>query len=122
MQKELSIVSHQEELLAANPHPEFLVTSSTSHPARPLVLRGGLFSTFGSLAGFLALVLLSLGIYLLEDCFSDPLTAQPGALIGAGFILGLDAVLFYFLLKPRKKMHIPRFNRRRRRSHSSSSL
>ena len=95
MQKELLVVSHQEELLAA---------SRESHSVRPLVVRGGLFRTFGSLAAFLALVLLSLGIYLIEDTFSNPLTAQPAALLAGGFVLGLDAVLFYFLIKPRKKI------------------
>ena len=97
--------------------PEELLTPSVeSHPARPLVLRGGLFSTFGSLAGFLALILLSLGIYLLDDTFSDPLTAQPTSLIGAGFVLGLDAVLFYFLVKPRSNMRVTGLHRRRRSS------
>lgn len=107
MQKELLVVSHQEELLAAN---------HESHSVRPLVVRGGLFRTFGSLAGFLALVLLTLGIYLIEDTFSNPLTAQPAALLAGGFLLGLDAVLFYFLIKPRTKSHRIKVHHRRRRS------
>lgn len=71
--------------------------------AKALVLRGGLSRTFGGLAGFLAFLLLILGVYLLEDLFANPLTAQPTALLAAGFLLGLDAVLFYFLMKPHKQ-------------------
>ena len=39
-------------------------------PPMPLIVRAGLNRTFGSLAGFAALGLLSLGIYLLADAFA----------------------------------------------------
>ncbi len=92
---------------------EFLVEEPETRPAKALVARAGLFRTFGSLAGFLALLLLTVGIYLLEDTFSNPLTAQAPALLAAGFVLGLDAVLFYFLMKPRKKMRLAHLHHRR---------
>ena len=97
---------------------ELMIADSQTHQARPLVVRAGLFRTFGSLAGFLALVLLTLGVYLIEDTFSNPLTAQPAALIAGGFILGLDGVLFYFLIKPRRTARPVRVRYRRRRSNS----
>jgi len=94
---------------------QLMVAEPDSHHVRPLVVRAGLFRTFGSLAGFLALVLLSIGIYLIEDTFNNPLTAQPAALVAGGFILGLDGVLFYFLIKPRKNTRPVRVRYRRRR-------
>jgi hypothetical protein len=45
----------------------------------PLVVRGGLNRTFGSLAGFAALGLLSLGVYLLADASRIRLTLEPQA-------------------------------------------
>ena len=95
---------------------QLMVAEPDSRQVRPLVVRAGLFRTFGSLAGFLALVLLSIGIYLIEDTFTNPLTAQPAALVAGGFILGLDGVLFYFLIKPRKNASPVRIRYRRRRS------
>jgi uncharacterized membrane protein len=97
---------------------ELLVAQADSQPVKPLVVRAGLFRTFGSLAGFLALVLLTLGIYLIEDTFTSPLTAQPAALLAGGFVLGLDGVLFYFLIKPRRTTRPVRVRYRRRRSRS----
>jgi len=94
---------------------QLMLAEPDSHHVRPLVVRAGLFRTFGSLAGFLALVLLSIGIYLIEDTFTNPLTAQPAALVAGGFILGLDGVLFYFLIKPRKNTRPVRVRYRRRR-------
>jgi len=94
---------------------QLMLAEPDSHHVRPLVVRAGLFRTFGSLAGFLALVLLSIGIYLIEDTFNNPLTAQPAALVAGGFILGLDGVLFYFLIKPRKNTRPVRVRYRRRR-------
>lgn len=95
-------------------HPESLPVDGEVRPAKPLVVRGGLFRTFGSLLGFLALLLLILGIYILEDTFANPLTAQPAALLAAGFLLGLDAVLIFFMMKPRKKLRSFTAHRHRR--------
>ena len=95
---------------------ELMLAQSQTRQPRPLVVRAGLFRTFGSLAGFLALVLLTIGIYLIEDTFTNPLTAQPAALVAGGFILGLDGVLLYFLIKPRRTRRAVRARHRQRRS------
>jgi uncharacterized membrane protein len=95
---------------------ELMVAEQESRHARALVVRAGLFRTFGSLAGFLALMLLTVGVYLIEDTFANPLTAQPAALVAGGFVLGLDGVLCYFLIKPRKKTRPVRIRDRRRRT------
>jgi hypothetical protein len=71
-------------------------------PPKPLVVRAGLGRTFGSLAGFAALALLSLGIYLLADAFAHPVDAQAAALIVAAFVIALAILLFFFLYKPRR--------------------
>ena len=102
--------------------PEILPVDPELRPAKSLVSRGGLFRTFGSLVGFLALLLLILGIYILQDTFANPLTAQPAALLGAGFILGLDSVLIYFMMKPRKALRLADARHRRRsRLHARST-
>lgn len=71
-------------------------------PPKPLVVRAGLGRTFGSHAGFAALALLSLGIYLLADAFAHPVDAQAAALIVAAFAIALAILLFFFLFKPRR--------------------
>jgi hypothetical protein len=91
--------------------PESVPVDAEVRPAKSLVARGGLFRTFGSLLGFLALLLLILGAYILEDIFANPITAQPAALLVAGFLLGLDAVLLFFMMKPRKKLRPQRVRR-----------
>jgi hypothetical protein len=101
--------------------PETLPVDPEVRPAKSLVARGGLFRTFGSLLGFLALFLLILGIYILQDTFANPLTAQPTALLAAGFILGLDSVLIYFIMKPHKALRLVD-TRRRRRSRLSTRV
>jgi len=94
--------------------PESLPVDAEIRPAKSLLARGGLFRTFGTLLGFLALLLLIVGIYILQDTFANPLTAQPTALLAAGFLLGLDAVLIFFMMKPRKKLRTANARRRRR--------
>ena len=93
---------------------ESLPVEAEIRPAKSLVVRGGLFRTFGTLLGFLALVLLIVGIYILQDTLANPLTAQPVALLVAGFLLGLDAVLIFFMMKPRKKLRTSTAHRHRR--------
>jgi hypothetical protein len=51
---------------------ESLVRPAAHHP-KPLVIRGSLARTFGSLASFLALIFLLLGSYLLRDALAHPL-------------------------------------------------
>ena len=69
---------------------------------KPLVVRGGLSRTFGSLAGFTALGLLSLGIYLLADAFAHPVDAEAAGVIVAAFAIALAILLFVFLLRPQR--------------------
>lgn len=71
-------------------------------PPKPLVVRAGLGRTFGSLAGFLALLFLSAGIYLLVDAFAHPVDAQAAALIVAALAIALASLLFFYLFKPRR--------------------
>ncbi len=69
---------------------------------KPLVVRAGLCRTFGSLTGFLALLFLSWGIYLLADAFAHPVDAQAAALIVAAFAISLALLLLFYLFKPRR--------------------
>src|SRR5215467_2008479 len=77
---------------------------------KPLIVRAGLGRTFGSLSGFLAVLFLSMGIYLLADAFAHPVDAEAAALIVAAFAIALSALLFFYLFKPQ------RFGGRRLRS------
>jgi hypothetical protein len=72
------------------------------HHSKPLVIRGGLARTFGSLASFLAVLFLSFGAYLLGDALEHPLDAEAVAVLAAAFSITLSAILLYFLLKPRR--------------------
>jgi uncharacterized BrkB/YihY/UPF0761 family membrane protein len=73
-----------------------------AHHTKPLVIRGGLARTFGSLVSFLALLFLFLGAYLLEDAFEHPLNAQASGVLASAFSITLAAILLYYLLKPRR--------------------
>ena len=74
----------------------------SEHHVKPLVIRGGLARTFGSLASFLAALFLIFGFYLLGDAFEHPLDAQATGILAAAFSITLAAILLYFLLKPRR--------------------
>jgi len=77
------------------------------HQSKPLVLRGGVARTFRSLVSFLALLFLLTGTYLLGDAFEHPLAAQAVAVLAAALSLALAAILFYYLLNPRKRKLLP---------------
>jgi riboflavin transporter FmnP len=81
---------------------ETLVRVAT-HSVKPLVIRGGLARTFGSLASFVAVLFLIFGFYMLGDAFEHPLDAQAAAVLAAAFCITLAVILIYFLLKPRRK-------------------
>lgn len=68
----------------------------------PLIVRAGLSRTFGSLAGFAAVGLLSLGVYLLADAFAHPVDAQAAGIIVAACVIAMAMPLFVFVLKPRR--------------------
>jgi hypothetical protein len=66
-----------------------------------LVARAGVARTFGGLGGFLALVFLGAGIYLLQEALGDPVRAQAVGLIAGAFIIALSTILLYFIFSPR---------------------
>ena len=68
----------------------------------PLIVRGGLTHTFGSLAGFTALGLLSLGSYLLADAFAHPVDAGATGIIVAALAIAIAMLLLVFIFKPRR--------------------
>jgi len=80
---------------------------------KPLVIRGGLARTFGSLVSFLAILFLLCGLYLVEDAFEHPLNAQAAGVLAAAFSFTVAAILFYYLLKPKprhgKRARLARF-------------
>lgn len=81
---------------------ETLVRDETHH-AKPLVIRGGLARTFGSLVSFLAVIFLLLGLYLLSDAFAHPLAAQASGVLTAALSITLSTILFFFLLRPKPR-------------------
>jgi hypothetical protein len=84
-----------------------------AHDVKPLVIRGGLARTFGSLVSFLAVLFLFFGLYLLGDAFEHPLAAQAVAVLAAAFSITLASILLYFLCKPKhsKRPRTTRFRR-----------
>ena len=73
--------------------------SALAHPQRALAVRGRAIRTFGGLAIVLALGLLCLGVYLIEDEFSNPLASQSLGLFTAAFVLATAMTLLYELLQ-----------------------
>ena len=78
---------------------DFLRQSPGVHHSWPLVVRGGLARTFGSLAGFLALLFLCVGLYLIRQALEAPLETGDAAVITAGVVIALAAVLIFFLIR-----------------------
>ncbi len=74
--------------------------------SKSLVFRGGLARTFGSLAGFMVVTFLCVGLYILEEAFANPLQAGAAAVITAAFIITLAAMLLFFLLQPGKRIRM----------------
>jgi hypothetical protein len=72
------------------------------HVPKPLVVRGGVGRTFGSLVSFLALTLIAGGGYILGDAFAHPVDAQAAGLIAAAFVIALGLLLLFYLLKPKR--------------------
>jgi len=69
---------------------------------KSLAARGGLTRTFGGLAAFAAVTLLTAGLYILQDAFANPISGTAAAVIVAAFMIAVAAILLFFLLKPRK--------------------
>ena len=70
------------------------------HPVsgRALSSRGELLRTFGSLAGFVAFLLLALGGYLVEDQLANPVQAHEATLLFAALAISASLILLYGLL------------------------
>ncbi|MGA2097986.1 MAG: hypothetical protein ABSH39_16925 [Candidatus Acidiferrum sp.] len=68
-------------------------------------IREGLARTFGSLVSFLAILFLLLGFYLLGNALEHPVDAQAATVLAAAFGTTVAAILFYYLLKPRRSKH-----------------
>jgi hypothetical protein len=66
---------------------------------KPLAIRGGAMRTFGSLAAFVTLAFLYLGIFLIQELFANPLESQSVALFAAAFILAIALLLLCELLQ-----------------------
>jgi hypothetical protein len=75
------------------PHP-------SHRPPKVLLTRTVTARTFGSLGGFMALIFLGSGIYLLQEEFSDPLRAQGVGLIAGAAVIALATVLIYYVFFP----------------------
>jgi hypothetical protein len=82
------------------------------HTRGSLAARGGLARTFGSLACFLALSLLGLGVYILVDTFANPIAAQAAAILAAAFIIALASIILFYLFKPRGRLGVTRIKYR----------
>lgn len=72
--------------------------------SKPLVSRGSLARTFGSLVSSLAALFLFVGFYLLADAFEHPLAAEAAGVLAGALSITLAAILFYYLLKPRRSL------------------
>jgi hypothetical protein len=81
--------------------------------SRPLVVRGGLVRTFGGLASFLALTFLCWGTYVLANAVANPIEAQPAAVLAGAFNVSLGAILFFYLIKPRRRARTAALQRSR---------
>jgi hypothetical protein len=76
-----------------------VVNAFAGVPGRTLLARGGALRTFGGLALLLALALLIVGIYLIEDQFTNPLASQSIGLFAAAFVLASALALLYELIE-----------------------
>ena len=78
----------------------FRLPPMASRGSKSLIVQAGLLRTFGSVAGFVALLCFTLGIYLLEEVLANPLTAQPMGLFVGAFTIAVATLIVYFLVGP----------------------
>lgn len=89
------------------------------HTAPPLIFRAGITSVFSGLVGFLAVLFLGVGMYLLEEAVVDPLSTQSVTLIAGAFALALATMLIYFIFSSAAKS---RGGKSRHRAHSRRAI
>jgi hypothetical protein len=76
-------------------------TLAATHPGRTLATRGRAMHTFGSQALFVALLLLSLGAYMIQEEFANPIATQSIGLFAAALVLATAAMLLYYRVATR---------------------
>jgi hypothetical protein len=94
---------------------------SSKRSGKPLVIRGGLARTFGSLASFLAIIFLCFGVYLLADAFAHPVAAETHAIMAAAFVIALATILLFYVLKPGATLRVARVKYRVRTPQQAGS-
>lgn len=90
----------------------------TGYAAPPLIFRAGITSVFSSLGGFVALLFLGMGIYLMQEAVADPLSAQPVTMVAGAFALAVATMLLYFIFSSLAKS---RSGRSRYRAYSRAA-
>jgi hypothetical protein len=73
-----------------------------AHQSTPLVVRASLPRTFLGLGIFAEVGLVFVGIYLLMEEMKRPLEADPSSVIGAGVLLALATILFFYLVSAKR--------------------
>jgi uncharacterized membrane protein YbhN (UPF0104 family) len=71
---------------------------------RSLAARGQFLNTFAGLAFCVALALLTLGGYLVEQQFANPVQDQSTALLFAALLIATATTLLYFLLHSSRRL------------------
>jgi hypothetical protein len=72
---------------------------------RSLAARGQVLSTFAGPAFCVAITLLTLGGYLVEQQFANPVQDQSAALLFAALLIATATTLLYFLLHSSRRLH-----------------
>lgn len=75
--------------------------SATRPPRRvSLSVRGRLLNTFAAFGAFVALILLALGLYLIDEQFANPIQSSDAGLILAAVLLTTSLATFSAVLRP----------------------
>jgi hypothetical protein len=73
--------------------------------------RGQLLKTFGAFGAFVALSLLAVGLYLIEEQFANPMQSSDGELIAGAVLLTTSLATFSAVLRPARKQPRKRIER-----------
>src|SRR5258708_4953331 len=77
-----------------------VLLAASVQASRSLVVAVGLVHLFGSLAGFIVVTFLCVGLCVPEEVFADPLDAGAATVITPAFVLTLVGMVLVFLLEP----------------------